>query len=759
MSSTYSEICQKATGYSPFPYQQRFAESSSLPDVARVPTGMGKTSAAVMGWIWRRCFAEENINKHTPRRLVYCLPMRTLVEQTKTNVEKWLANLGEFPGKPEVIVLMGGESFDKWDIHPEINLIIIGTQDMLLSRALNRGYGISKYRWAVNFGLLNNDCLWVYDEVQLMGVGIKTGLQLQQFRDDLGVVFNTHTIRMSATIAEDTGSILELNDEDRSNPLINKKLSAKKAVSTELGPDEIEDKIISSYENGKKVIVILNTVKRAVELYKKIQKKTDSCVLLHSRFRPSEKERLREKLGSKDTKIIISTQVIEAGVDITSDVLITELAPWSSLVQRFGRCNRDGESKDAEIYVIDVDDNRSAPYNPEDFDVSRNNLNAIESASLNDIESFSVEPVDYLHVIRDSDIIDLFDTSSDLSGNEVDVSRFIRDVENERDLSVFWRDVDDTAYSLGDESLPSNEELCQVPINELKKALEQKSFTSWMWSHYDGTWTKVTRPNSLSPNSLIMISSSSGMYDEKYGWDLKSKKKVTQIGVPSLDKNNSYQGDDYGNGFESLSEHTAKVHSLMEKVTKNLELPNKTKEILSKSALWHDVGKAHEQFQRKIISHDDNTIVAKAPKEAWKHWKTVQKEGGRKYFRHELASAICALENGESDLVSYLVAAHHGKIRLSIRSLPDEDIPLGDTLFARGVWDGDIIPELEIGGLIIPETALDLSYMQLGEGIKGESWTSRMLSLRDEEELGIFRLSYYEALMKAADERASGGEL
>jgi CRISPR-associated endonuclease/helicase Cas3 len=53
----------------------------------------------------------------------------------------------------------------------------------------------------------------------------------------------------------------------------------------------------------------------------------------------------------------------------------------------------------------------------------------------------------------------------------------------------------------------------------------------------------------------------------------------------------------------------------------------------------------------------------------------------------------------------------------------------------------------------VPETKLDLSYMQLGESSRGESWTSRMLDMRDE--FGIFKLAYFESLMKAADERAS----
>lgn len=55
---------------------------------------------------------------------------------------------------------------------------------MLLSRALNRGYAMSRYRWPMHFGLLNNDCLWVMDEIQLMGPGVPTACQLEAFRCD-----------------------------------------------------------------------------------------------------------------------------------------------------------------------------------------------------------------------------------------------------------------------------------------------------------------------------------------------------------------------------------------------------------------------------------------------------------------------------------------------------------------------------------------------------------------------------------------------
>ena len=82
----FSEFFMKATGlHEPFPYQMRLALSPKLPQLIDVPTGAGKTAAVVLAWLWRRRFAAEDVRKATPRRLVYCLPMRVLVEQTRDN--------------------------------------------------------------------------------------------------------------------------------------------------------------------------------------------------------------------------------------------------------------------------------------------------------------------------------------------------------------------------------------------------------------------------------------------------------------------------------------------------------------------------------------------------------------------------------------------------------------------------------------------------------------------------------------------------
>ena len=99
--------------------------------------------------------------------------MRTLVEQTERAVHTWRDNLHLNAEALGISVLLGGAIDDAWEEHPDRNAILIGTQDQLLSRALMRGYAMSRYRWPVHFALIHNDCTWVMDEVQLMGVGAR----------------------------------------------------------------------------------------------------------------------------------------------------------------------------------------------------------------------------------------------------------------------------------------------------------------------------------------------------------------------------------------------------------------------------------------------------------------------------------------------------------------------------------------------------------------------------------------------------------
>ncbi|MDD3978016.1 MAG: CRISPR-associated helicase Cas3' [Methanomicrobium sp.] len=473
-SNEYQQFFRDATGHLPYPYQEKLATSDNFPEVIEVPTGLGKTDAIILAWIWRRRFDPRNdVRNSTPRRLFFCLPMRVLVEQTRDKVEKWLDKLnllgknstndGE---KISVTVLMGGEDKHNWDLYPERDAIIIGTQDMLISRALNRGYGMSRYRWPTHFGLMNNDCLWVMDEIQLMGKGLSTTLQLQAFRNKIGTIDSlpAKSVWMSATLnkewlktvdynpEKEINKVQKLDEDDLKEPLVNKRNNAikilRKAKHDSTKPKELAEEIISKHKAGYRTLVVVNTVKRATELYEALEKKKPdaSLVLIHSRFRPSDRKKVVQSLLDEPNEfgtIIVSTQVIEAGVDVSAKVLFTELCPWSSLVQRLGRCNRSGEYDDAEIYWIDVlldKKNSALPYTEEELSKSYDILTEFEGCSVGPANLPAVD-LNFTHkqIIRKKEIFELFDTTPDLTGSDIDISRYIRDDE-EMDFSVFWRD-------------------------------------------------------------------------------------------------------------------------------------------------------------------------------------------------------------------------------------------------------------------------------------------------------------------------------
>jgi CRISPR-associated endonuclease/helicase Cas3 len=212
-----------------------------------------------------------------------------------------------------------------------------------------------------------------------------------------------------------------------------------------------------------------------------------------------------------------------------------------------------------------------------------------------------------------------------------------------------------------------------------------------------------------------------------------------------------------------LSHHLADVHREAAELVRALDLSEDLREAVTTASLWHDLGKAHEQFQRRLVEpvRDDSDLAppGDGPWAKSAHDRRPPK-GVRPYFRHELASALAWLQVGPDsshrDLVAYLIAAHHGKVRLSIRSVPDEQRPSEPgRLFARGVWDRDSLPGVQLpDGTTVGPLELDLSPMQLGEG----SWLERMLALRDAPALGPFRLAFLEALVRIADWRASEKE-
>src|SRR5690606_34074906 len=130
------------------------------------------------------------------------------------------------------------------------------------------------------------------------------------------------------------------------------------------------------------------------------------------------------------------------------------------------------------------------------------------------------------------------------------------------------------------------------------------------------------------------------------------------------------------------------------------------------AARFHDLGKVHEVFQTMLTQ----SLPAGDPRHRGGPWaKSDGKDRARSprmYFRHELASALAWLHEGRSDLGAFLIAAHHGKVRLSLRARPTEKAAPEGRRFCNGVWDGDTLPPTELGdGVTTQEQSLSLALM------------------------------------------------
>lgn len=843
----FEDFFQEATGGdSPYPYQRRFAQRDDLASLLSVPTGVGKTATVVLAWLWRRHQAVRSVAELTPRRLVYCLPMRTLVTQTENECRKWLSNAKLRPSV-SVHVLMGGDDAGDWDEYPERDAILIGTQDMLLSRALNRGYGMSRYRWPIHFGLLNNDCWWVLDETQLMGVGLTTSVQMAGLRSKLTFYGQCRTTWMSATLDNDSLATVDhpkpspdtdsvaLDETDHANERVAMLLGAKKTLSPtelELSKDSsktyaarLAELVVKEHQPKTLTLVVLNNVARAQDTFQEINSqfaaKDDSpdVHLIHSRFRPGDRQQAQGEALDESTiginthgRVVVTTQAIEAGVDISSTTLFSELAPWSSMVQRFGRCNRrgtcgrDGQPQ-ANVRWIDIDtsDGKKSryanPYDFEELDRSREQLRELTDVGPQSIASVSVPPPPrFEHVLRRKDLLDLFDTTPDLSGNDLDVSRYIRD-SSDSDVQIYWRNWDLEAFrghpprlgvdqAIAAEDFPAahRDELCSVPAwaaaDFAGKLIKKKATAAFTWDPLVMEWRRVSNSD-VRPGMILLTHVSAGGYDYKIGWTGDGKHQPEPI-QPDSQERATFEAmfDDDTWGAEQpveLTKHLCIVAEEAAKLKAALSIDSIPWDAIILAARWHDVGKAHPAFQTVMRDCDKvagqisgGTLLAKSGCRGMPRYRIEHPPHSRIGFRHELASALVWLAHNrhagtdgtrsdsnaadEINLIAYLLAAHHGKVRLSVRSLPNDPRPSDPTQkFARGLFEGDEIPAVDLGnGETTKATVITLQTMGLGESeSQGASWISRMLQLRDREHYGPFRLAYLEMLVRIADWRGS----
>lgn len=824
---TYREFFRKATGIElPFDYQERLATGPWV-NLLSVPTGLGKTAAVVLAWLFKRQARDPD----TPRRLIYCLPMRVLVEQTQEACEKWLRNLDLYgqPGerKVSVTVLVGGSddvTRGAWDEYPEEDQIIIGTQDMLLSRALMRGYGMSRYRWPVHFAWLHNDSLWVFDEVQLMGPGLPTSAQLEAFRRKSQLAANSRSLWISATLNRDWLStidlnaheltVLELSEVERQHSEVRKRRESIKRVQAAgitlqaTSKAEITNyvssvvrRVLDAHCLASTTLVIVNTVERAQKIYQELDRQLrqgkSSCsksirqrdvdlVLIHSRFRGPDRRAQEARLSTplpSGGRVVVATQAVEAGVDMTSRTLFTELAPWSSLVQRFGRCNRYGECNDdggADILWFDIADEKdtSRPYDPALLSAARAKLLNLRSGSPAALPA-SDEPIPIYSVLRHKDFVDLFNTDPDLSGFDVDIAPYVRDADD-ADVFLFWRDFgSDPNQPL--QLAPESNELCRVGLGSARTILGRlEPKQAWCWDPLSGRWRTQSPKDTLRPGMILLLACEVGGYRSDVGIAAQERDPVVEIERTKVNRNGpeAYDGDARSLQQRQipLVQHLLDVESKARDLCECVQSPYR--EVIVRAARWHDLGKAHEAFDNMLR---DAHKKGRGETLAEGYWAKAGRAQGqpaprsmyfvlsngerieRKRFRHELASALAwlnatAFANDEqTNLIAYLIASHHGKVRLSLRAMHEETEPPDGRLYARGVWEGDRLPEVHFeDGEVVPACTLRLDVMKLGEGACGPSWTTRTRRLL--QTLGPFLLAWCEALVRVADWRATREE-
>lgn len=868
----------------PHPWQTSLAmQQSSCDRLIRVPTGFGKTLGVLAAWLWHRRVRQD---ASWPNRLVWCLPMRVLVEQTEDEARKALSRLGWLQGDDSSVagigvqVLMGGANCGEWHLYPEREAVLIGTQDMLLSRAMNRGYASPRARWPMEFGLLNHDCLWVMDEVQLMDVSLATSAQLQAFRRDDEAAGKSlrpcKTWWMSATLQRDwleqspeTATFAaelpcdRILPDQRTGPLwdgVNKPLRIESAVE----PSAVATLVAREHlaygrgANGPSLVVV-NTVAMALDVHSLLSRdrrlEGTDLRLVHSRFRPADRvgwrvDFLNRKACVPGTdRIIIATQVVEAGVDISAGLLITQLAPWSSLVQRFGRAARWGGS--AEVIVIDhlpipadaandkqrkAREDKALPYEAEMLDAARESLATIKDVSPRSLEGFEDDnpqrlsrlyPYRARHLLLRHELDELFDTVPDLSGADIDVSRFIRSGE-ERDLQVFWADVPKDSRHPPEGMVASREALCSVPFLAAREWLCGKEsgnskaprlrerMRAWVWDYLDGRW-RIAERRDLFPGQTVLVAADSGGYLPDVGWAPDSKKPVSDVdtSTPQPEDEADASEDDEAlsaaSRWQTIATHGAQVGREVTTIAKTLDLAEK--HLFDLAGRWHDAGKALPPFHGSIragCARPARQDLAKAPKAAWLPVRQLYPDpprGHRRGFRHEMASTLAlfavlirhqpehpallgpwrsllqasgieieppepapappnALEQeildlgaDDFDLLAYLVCSHHGKVRMAWHASPADQRSGDSVLRLRGVRDGELLPALTLidaeGQCAeLPSSRLRLDAASAGlNAVTGRGWTERVLGLLQRH--GPFALAYREALLRAADQRAS----
>lgn len=675
------------------------------------PTGLGKTLATLVGWLWDR----QQRPQVTPRRLVYQLPLRTLTEQIALECRAVMARLGvAIP----VHVLRGGQIDNDYAEDLAAEAVIVGTLDQVVSRQLMRGYCCSRWSWPRHFAALNTDVRVVVDETQLQGAAVRTAIRLQQLHQELGGPAPRELVLCSATLDSsllpDGTQRFGLGNDDYAHPVAQRKVGRAKAL-TLAGDADVAGLARSHHQEGSLTLVVVNQVRRAQEI--RAQLHGLPSLLLHSRFRRAERQGIEARL--RDFRgVVVATQTVEAGIDLDARLLVTDLCPWASFVQRCGRVGRNNTYADAAVMVVNPPEH--LPYGEVELAATRQRLEGLDDACVRNLMAVEAPPQPSVgqRLIADA-FHQLFDTHP-LDQGDIDISPYLR-VGEMRDVSLLWREQP------GPEMPPAGDlELCQAPL----RAVRQRYASVWV-PRGDG-WLEIPS-GELPVGAVAALPAAAGGYDTAEGW-LPASTTAVPVVQPPLQVVSAEDYSSFGSSVAvTLTQHLGDTREEAAELCRALAIADSLADLVKRAAWLHDIGKAHPVFQATMRANGcEEGQWAKAPGWGSRH--------SRPGFRHELASALAALQQGEEPLVSYLLMAHHGKIRIQLQPFPwARDGPL------HGVMEGDILPAVD--GV---SESVALSFPPAGLGRGWGPLCHRLL-----EQLGPFQLAWLEAVIREADVRAS----
>jgi len=375
------------TGTPPFPWQRALYElfiAGKIPKACNLPTGLGKTSVLAIWLIALTAHPEK-----MPRRLVYVVNRRTVVDQTTDEItsirarltgeygpphivlwqlrKKLQSTLDAFSPSPLAISTLRGQFADnrEWSTDPSLPAIICGTVDMIGSRLLFSGYGVGFKGKPLHAGFLGQDVLLVHDEAHLEPAFQELLIAIEKEQVRCSEFGKFRVMELTATSRGD-GDVFKLTPEDGLNPTVRERIRAKKTINLRENKDEkklaeeIADAALELKETKAAILVFVRKVDDVDKITKKLPK--GSFEQLTGTIRGKERDALIEKPIFKrflpnaekkdETVYLVCTSAGEVGVNISADHLVCDLSTFESMAQRFGRVNRFGKSTDTQIRVV-----------------------------------------------------------------------------------------------------------------------------------------------------------------------------------------------------------------------------------------------------------------------------------------------------------------------------------------------------------------------------------------------------------------------